>query len=64
MFDYCKGQASFEKAKIMDALAMDETSRILQEDVKGLGGTEAANVIRDRLISYFRPASSSQGFKI
>jgi DGQHR domain-containing protein len=64
MFDYCKGQASFEKATIMSALEMDETSRILQEDVKGLGGTEAANMIRDRLISYFRPSGSSQGFRV
>ncbi|MGV0816689.1 DGQHR domain-containing protein [Martelella sp. AMO21009] len=64
MFDYCKGRGSFEEDTIMDALAMDDTSRILQEDVKGLGGAEAANAIRDRLISYFRPMSSSQGFKV
>lgn len=64
LIDYCKSQASFEMKTIMDALALDETTRILQEDVKGLGGTEAANAIRDRLISYFRPAGTSQGFKV
>ncbi len=64
MFDYCKGQSSFEKSTIIDALAMDETSRVLQEDVKGLGGAEAANVIRDKLISFFRPNSSTPGFKV
>jgi DGQHR domain-containing protein len=64
MFDYCKSQGSFEKATIGNALSIDETSRILQEDVKGLGGNEAANVIRDRLISFFHPVSVSQTFKV
>lgn len=64
VFDYCKSQGSFEKSTIADALALEESSRILQEDVKGLGGAEAANAIRDRLVSSFRPASASQGFKV
>lgn len=63
MFDYCKSQSSFEKATIMQSLSMDETSLIFQEDVKGLGGGEAANAVRDRLISSFKPASSPQGFR-
>lgn len=64
LFDYCKGQGSFERVTIADAIALEQSSRILQEDVKGLGGTEAANSIRDRLVSAFRPTSSSQGFKV
>lgn len=64
MYDYCKSQESFEVKTISDALTLDETSRILQEDVKGLGGTKAANVIQDRLISYFSPVGASQGFKV
>ena len=64
MFDYCKGKSSFEVSTIRDSLNLDETGRILQEDVKGLGGTEAANAVRDRLVSAFRPAASLQGFKI
>lgn len=64
MFDYCKGRGSFEERTVREALMIDETSRILQEDVKGLGGSEAANAIRDRLVSAFRPAGSVQGFKI
>ena len=64
MFDYCKGKESFEEKTVFDSLSLDETSRILQEDVKGLGGTEAANAIRDRLISAFRPSVSGQGFKV
>jgi DGQHR domain-containing protein len=64
MFDYCKGKGSFEVSTIEDSLNLDETGRILQEDVKGLGGTEAANAVRDRLISAFRPAGSLHGFKV
>jgi DGQHR domain-containing protein len=64
MFDYCKGRTSFEVDTIKMALDADQTARILQVDVKGLGGTEAANAIHDRLVSAFRPASSTQGFKI
>lgn len=64
MFDYCKGKGSFEVETIRNALNLDETGRILQEDVKGLGGTEAANVVRDRLVSAFRPAETIQGFRI
>lgn len=64
LFDYCKGQGSFEEETISGALSLNETNRILQEDVKGLGGTEAANMVRDRLVSAFRPVAASQGFKI
>lgn len=64
LFDYCKGQGSFERVTIADVLALEESSRILQVDVKGLGGTEAATAIRDRLVSAFRPTGSSQGFKV
>ncbi len=64
MFDYCKGRSSFEVDTIKDALDTEETARILQVDVKGLGGTEAANAVRDRLISAFRPATAAHDFKI
>ncbi len=64
MFDYCKGKGSFETSTIQESLNLSETGRILQEDVKGLGGAEAANAVRDRLISAFKPASTGQGFKV
>ncbi len=64
MFDYCKGRSSFEIDTIKNALDDEETARILQVDVKGLGGTEAANTVRDRLIGAFRPETAIQGFKI
>lgn len=64
LFDYCKGAGSFEVSTIRDALSLNETGKILQEDVKGLGGAEAANTIRERLVSAFRPAEAIHGFKI
>ncbi|HCZ00316.1 MAG TPA: hypothetical protein DHV56_10040 [Rhodobacter sp.] len=64
LFDYCKGKGSFETSTISDALNLSETGRILQEDVKGLGGAEAANSVRDRLVSAFRPVAVGQGFKV
>ncbi len=64
MYDYCKARESFEMSTISDALAFDETNLILQEDVKGMGGSKAASVIHQRLISSFKPESTSQGFKV
>ncbi len=64
MFDYCRTKGSFETETIKDAFHSQGSVRILQVDVKGLGGTEAANRVRDRLVGAFRPASATQGFKI
>jgi hypothetical protein len=62
MIDYCRSKASFEESTISSSIHLDQTNRILQEDVKGLGGSEAANKIRDRLISAFHPDEVKQGF--
>ncbi|MDR6128822.1 DNA sulfur modification protein DndB [Sphingomonas sp. SORGH_AS802] len=64
MFDYCRTKGSFEVDTVAEALHLDEAGRILQEDVKGLGGTEAANRVHERLISAFRPAEEPKGFKV
>lgn len=64
MIDYCRNKNSFEQSTISDAITLDTTNRILQEELKGLGGTEAANAVRDRLVSYFRPEEVKQTFKI
>ncbi len=64
MIDYCRNKNSFEQATISEAIGMDATNRILQEELKGLGGTEAANAVRDRLVSYFRPDEKKQAFRL
>lgn len=64
LIDYCKGQSSFEPATIATALALDETNLILQEEVKGMGGADAANAVRDRLISAFKPVENTPKFKV
>lgn len=61
---YCATKGSFEEGTISQVIDMDVTSRILQEVVKGLGGSDAANVVRDRLIGAFRPEDAKKGFKI
>jgi len=64
MVDYCRNKGSFEEVTFRNAIQIDETSRILQENVKGLGGSEAANKIRDQLVSAFRPDELKTGFKV
>lgn len=60
LIDYCVIQKSFEKRTISGVLRLDRSSRILQEEVKGLGGSDAANHVRDRLTQAFRPDETSQ----
>lgn len=64
LIDYCVTQKSFEKKTIGAVLKIDTTSRILQEEVKGLGGSDAANHVRDRLIQAFRPTESIKQLKV
>jgi DNA sulfur modification protein DndB len=64
LIDYCTSKGSFEETTFSNAIEIDATNRILQEEVKGLGGSDAANAIRDRLIGAFRPEDSKKGFKI
>ncbi|MBX3575804.1 MAG: DGQHR domain-containing protein [Rhizobiaceae bacterium] len=64
LIDYCAMKKSFERRTISDVIKMDASNRILQEEVKGLGGTDAANHVRDRLIQAFRPTESTQQLKV
>jgi DNA sulfur modification protein DndB len=62
LIDYCVIQKSFEKKTIDNVIVLDTTNRILQEEVKGLGGADAANRVRDRLTQAFRP--SDPGYQL
>lgn len=64
VFDYCKNQKSFEIVTILNCFNLDETDLILQEEVKGLGGTEAANAIHERLLKAFQPSAGLGDFKV
>lgn len=64
LIDYCKIKKSFEERTIVEVITLDSTSRILQEEVKGLGGSDAANKVRDRLIAAFKPAEVADTFRV
>jgi DNA sulfur modification protein DndB len=64
LIDYCVSKGSFEEERISQVIEIDATNRILQEEVKGLGGSDAANAVRDRLIAAFRPEDTKKGFKV
>lgn len=64
LIDYCVSKSSFEEKTISLVLEIDNTNRILQEEVKGLGGSDAANTIRDRLVAAFRPEDMKKGFRV
>ncbi len=64
LIDYCRMVGSFEKRTISDAVQMDVSNRLLQEEVKGLGGTDAANLVRERLTQMFKPAEMSSAIRI
>lgn len=64
LIDYCVTRKSFETHVISEVLNINVSNRILQEEVKGLGGTEAANHVRERLTSAFRPIELTHSLKV
>ncbi len=63
LIDYCRIQRSFEKKTISSVIHLDRSNRILQEEVKGRGGSDAANYVRERLTQAFRPDESNQNLR-
>ena len=55
MIPYCVGKRSFTKETIANAFDLDSQNLILQEEVRGKGGTEAVRLIYDRLNLSFDP---------
>jgi DGQHR domain-containing protein len=65
MIPYCVGRRSFTRELIRDAFDLDSQNLILQEEVKGKGGTEAVRIIYDRLNMSFEPEQQpEQAFRI
>lgn len=52
---YCNGKRSFKVELIHSSLALSASNRLLQEEVKGLGGKDAPKRIFDRLVDAFKP---------
>lgn len=63
LIDYCVLHKSFEINTIKDALTLSPTSRILQEEIRGLGGAEAANKVLERITQLFNPGELGSELK-
>jgi len=52
---YCNSVKSFKPEVIAGIIDIDESNRLYQEDVKGLGGSVATNIIYEKLCDRFVP---------
>ena len=65
MIPYCVVKRSFARETIKDAFDLDSQNLILQEEVRGKGGTEAVRIIYDRLNLSFDPEQQpEQAFRM
>lgn len=64
LIDYCVLRKSFQKSTISDAISMSVSNRVLQEELKGLGGADAANKVLERLTQMFNPGDIGSGIKV
>lgn len=59
MLAYCQDRKSFTQKTMQNAFSIAVSDLILQEEVKGKGGKEAALHIQERLTGLFKPTLSS-----
>lgn len=59
MLAYCQDRKSFTQKTMSNALKMSAADLILQEEVKGKGGKEAALAIQERLNGFFEANSKN-----
>lgn len=64
LIDYCVQRRSFESNTMSDAITISPSTRILQEEIRGLGGTEAANKILERLTQSFEPKGVTTSIRV
>jgi DNA sulfur modification protein DndB len=64
LIDFCVLQKSFEVDTIRNAMSLSPTSKILQEEIRGLGGTEAANKVLERLTQMFNPGEMTAVLRV
>ena len=58
MLAYCQDRKSFTQKTIQNAFNISVSDLIVQEEVKGKGGKEAALIVQERLTSLFKPTLS------
>jgi DGQHR domain-containing protein len=62
---YCNSKRSFKVDLIRNSLALSASNRLMQEEVKGLGGKDAPKRIFDRLVEAFQPQEADHtGFAL
>lgn len=61
MLPYCNNLKSFTTEKMSEAIQVDQSDLILQDEVKGKGGKDAPKVIYERLLRAFSPQISDAG---
>jgi DNA sulfur modification protein DndB len=59
LIPFCNQNRSFQKGTISNAIQMNHSDRILQSEVKGLGGKDAPKKIYERLNEMFNPKLST-----
>lgn len=60
IIDYCRGKRSFEVETIRKAIALNDSNRILQSTLKGLGGAQARKRVFDHLDQLFEPGGDAE----
>jgi DNA sulfur modification protein DndB len=58
---YCNTRRDFTTEAMTEALSLNESNLILQEDIKGLGGKDAPKRILERLVEVFSPVGAVSG---
>lgn len=64
LIPYCAQRRSFRRDILEQAIQLEPSTIVLQEEVKGVGGKDAPKVVFDRLVSMFEPQESIGGFEV
>lgn len=64
MIPYCINLKSFKQETIQEALPIDQSDLIRQEEVRGLGGKDAPKRVFDRMLEFFRPQEAEANFEL
>lgn len=64
LLSYCQDRKSFTPKTMEKAFSISSADLILQEEVKGKGGKEAALVIQERLTGLFKPTLAKADYEV
>jgi len=64
LIPYCAQRRSFRREVLDEAIRLEPSTVVLQEEVKGVGGKDAPRVVFDRLVSVFEPQEATSEFAV